>query len=662
MNWTNYLRGVVLLLFLPATVSAISVADSLYQELKRAQPDTNKVILLNKLCWEYRTSNPAKAYEYSYAAIELAGKLHYDRGLANAWNRLGVVYYRQSNFVEATKALLTAIEYWDKLHDKRGKAKSLSNLGNVFSEQRNNDKALEYYLKAVELMRESGQQNELATFYINIGTIYVEQEKLGQARDFFIEALKISRRTGDLAQQAQLMNNLGATLGRMRRFDEAIDYHKQAIAINEKIPDKAELANCYLNLAVIYYETQKTAEAARCLATAEEFAREVDYKSGLRDIYKVFAKVYEANKQYETALLYQRKYSGLSDSLLSEENSIRVNELDARYQSAQKERELESKQLEIEKQQETERQNTWYLYIALGGIFLLLVLAGVIIAAFVQKQNSSFKLAIQKNEIEKKNIELRRKNKDILDSITYSKRIQDSMLPDDDLIRSLLPESFVFYKPRDIVSGDFFWMEKWGDTTLVAAADCTGHGVPGALMSMVGNNLLSQATNVYGLDRPGAVLQRVNKGVKATLRQRADSYQLFDGMDIALVAIRFEEMTAVFAGAHNPMWLVRRGQLQEFAATKQAIDGHVSEEKIFIDHEIALEKGDMIYLFTDGYADQFGGPNGKKFKYAPFKTLLCSIAHLPVADQQHQLRIMLETWQGGLEQVDDILVIGIRIT
>ncbi len=658
----NVILRVLLLLLIPAAVYGRTVADSLYQELKRASPDTNKVILLNKLCWEYRTSNPARAYEYSYQAIELAGKLQYDRGLANAWNRLGVVYYRQGNYVEATTALLKAISYWDKLSDKRGKAKSLSNLGNVFSEQRNYDKALEYYLKAVELLRETGQQDELSTFYINIGTIYVEQNKLGQARDFFLEALKIARRTGNVSQQAQLLNNLGATLGRMARFEEALDYHRQAISINEKIPDKAELANCYLNIAVVYFEQKNTAEAARNLAEAERYAREIDYKSGLTNIYRLYAKVYEAGGQFENALRFQKKYSALSDSLLSEENSIRITELDARYKSEQQERELEKKQLAMEKLEANDRQMNYYLYAALGGIILLLLIAGLIITAFVQKKNSNFRLAMQKAEIEKKNTELSIKNKDILDSITYSKRIQDAMLPDPESIRVLLPESFVFFRPRDIVSGDFFWMEKWGETTLVAVADCTGHGVPGALMSMVGNNLLSQAANVYGLDRPSAILQRVNKGVQYTLRQRNENGALNDGMDMALLAIRHGEMKATFAGANNPMWLVRRGQLFEYAATKQAIDGQVDEAKKFIDHEIVLEKGDMIYLFTDGFADQFGGPAGKKFKYAPMKQLLTAVAHEPAAEQYHHLRRALEAWQGGLEQVDDILVMGIRIT
>jgi serine phosphatase RsbU (regulator of sigma subunit) len=226
----------------------------------------------------------------------------------------------------------------------------------------------------------------------------------------------------------------------------------------------------------------------------------------------------------------------------------------------------------------------------------------------------------------------------------------------------LLPDSFILYKPKDIVSGDFYWIEEWGSQVLVAAADCTGHGVPGAFMSIVGNNLLQQAVFNYGLSRPFLILNNVNKSISRMLHQSEETSTVKDGMDIALLSIDFKKQVLEFAGAFNPLWILRNGAFKEIGGDKHPVGAFIGEElKQFTHREMPLEKGDLLYIFTDGYADQFGGPKGKKFKYKQLQQQLLACSHLPMSGQKESLDKVIEEWKGPLEQVDDILIIGIKI-
>jgi ligand-binding sensor domain-containing protein/serine phosphatase RsbU (regulator of sigma subunit) len=271
-------------------------------------------------------------------------------------------------------------------------------------------------------------------------------------------------------------------------------------------------------------------------------------------------------------------------------------------------------------------------------------------------------LSEEKEKLQKAYSEIDEKNKDITDSIHYAKRIQEAILPPDSLIKQLLPESFVFYKPKDIVSGDFYWLEQWGPQTLIAAVDCTGHGVPGAFMSIVAHNILTQTVNVLGLAKPSLILNETNTQLSKKLNQDPEEATVRDGMDIALCAINYKKNIMEFAGANNPLWIIRNGQVIEVNGDKFPVGAFVGEElQLFTNHEWELQAGDMIYIFTDGFADQFGGPKGKKFKYKSFQELLLQIHQKPMQEQRSILETTNAEWQGDLEQVDDILIIGIKV-
>lgn len=269
----------------------------------------------------------------------------------------------------------------------------------------------------------------------------------------------------------------------------------------------------------------------------------------------------------------------------------------------------------------------------------------------------------QKEEIELQSRKLEVLYKHVTDSIRYAKRLQEAILPPMTIVHNLLPESFILYKPKDIVSGDFYWLNDKAGKVVIAAVDCTGHGVPGAFMSIVGNNMLNQIMREKPLTDAASILDELNIQAAKNINQNPEEGAVRDGMDLSLCVVDPQNKTIDYAGANNPIYIFRNKQFTEIKADKMPI-GYLDDlkQRRFTNHRIELEPGDTVYIFSDGYADQFGGPKGKKFMVNQFRNLLASIHHLPLSEQQDVLERTIENWRGGLEQVDDILVIGFRLS
>lgn len=268
----------------------------------------------------------------------------------------------------------------------------------------------------------------------------------------------------------------------------------------------------------------------------------------------------------------------------------------------------------------------------------------------------------QKEEIEEKTKELEILFKQVTDSIHYAKRIQEAILPPNNLVKQILPESFVLYKPKDIVSGDFYWIDKKNDWCYFAAVDCTGHGVPGAFMSIVGYNLLKDILKNTESIEPSVIMDKMNDGVATTLHTNTTSgKQTKDGMDMTLCALNYNTLELQFSGAFNPLYIIRNNELIQHKADKFPVGMFIGEKQNFTNNLIQLQKGDSVYIFSDGYADQFGGPRGKKFMAGNFRQLLVNVSKLPIEKQKATLNQTIEEWRGNLEQVDDILIIGVQV-
>lgn len=309
----------------------------------------------------------------------------------------------------------------------------------------------------------------------------------------------------------------------------------------------------------------------------------------------------------------------------------------------------------------------------LFGMIFIVIISIVIVQAYRSKNKSNLLLAEQKKQIEEQKYLVEEKNQEIIDSINYAKRIQSAILPPDEMVAEYFPQSFIFYAPKDIVAGDFYWMNTTKNEVLIAAADCTGHGVPGALVSVVCNNSLNRSVNEFKISEPGKILDKTRELVIAEFEKSKEEVK--DGMDIALISLQLyasnyfdsdqENSLGVqlkYAGAHNPLWLVRKGatEVEEIKANKQPI-GKFDQPQPYETHALELHKGDTFYLFSDGFADQFGGEKGKKFKSSNFKKLLLSIQDLNIEEQKTAIVKAFEDWKGNFEQLDDVCVIGVRV-
>jgi serine phosphatase RsbU (regulator of sigma subunit) len=284
---------------------------------------------------------------------------------------------------------------------------------------------------------------------------------------------------------------------------------------------------------------------------------------------------------------------------------------------------------------------------------------------FEQKRNLELQIAYGEIEIQRNLITI--KNKEITDSITYAKRIQEAILPSDTKMKDLFPDSFVIYNPKDILSGDFYWATKIlykdnEENLLVALADCTGHGVPGALLSIVGHNFLRLCEIEASVTNPSQALFFLNQGMCETLQQKTGENSIKDGMDISFVSLNLKRKKIQFSGANHSMYIIRNGVMLEIRGDRHPIGSfYEGDEKLFTNHELDLVKGDQVYLFTDGYGDQFGGPLGKKFRQQAFKQLLVSIVDLPLIEQREVIVKKFDEWKGDLEQLDDVCIFSVKI-
>lgn len=645
----------------PATV------DSLKKVLATQEEDTGKVKTLNRLSWALRSSDPATALNYAEQARALAEKTNFDKGRGDSYNNIGVIHYRRGEYIDAIKAHLQALSIRERIGDKQGMVLSYINLGNVYSDQNNNELALTHYSNAADLINTLNDKSRLPTVYLNIGAIYMSQKNYAKGLEYCRHAKDEAEKNGDKEIEALALNNIGFVYETQENFTGAMDAYQLSYELCETLGNQTGMVDAAINIGSLYRTRKQYPHALEWHFKAEAMARESEYLEGIRVLYEEVSKDYAEMGQYEDALKYHIRFKEVSDSLFNDENSSRINELTNRWQGERRERVLMEKEQELARRTETEKRAQQRVVIIGIGAFLLLIFAGYVLYAWQRNRRANVLLAAQNQVIERKNEELGIKNKDITDSIIYSRRIQRAMLPSLTKMEQHLPDSFVLYRPRDIVSGDFYWVEPWGNEILIAAGDCTGHGVPGALLSVVGLNLLNQALQVYGISKPAPILHSLNKGMQQTLGQHETTspapglFQVNDGMDIALLSIDRKNYRAEFAGANNPVWLLRNGVITEFRGNRQAIGQQAHAAASFDNHTIDLRPGDALYLFTDGYADQFGGPNGKKFKIAHLRQLLTFIGHRPMAEQKQLLEQELDQWRGQHEQVDDILLIGIRI-
>ncbi len=588
------------------------------------------------------------------------------KAIAAAYNNIASLYLTLGEYDKAIENNLNSLKAKEEIGDSLGIARSLTNIGNSYESMNNYTMALKFQKEAFEMMKLLKNEHGIGASYNNLGNVYLKIKQYAKSRVCFENSIVIRKKLGDLQNLAGSYNNLGELFFMQDDYVSAKKNFEEALALVENSSDTYTKAALLINLAETYRRTDNHQKALEFFKMGIENAQ----KAGLLDLemsaYDGMAKMYSSKKEYEKAYQYLKKYTALNDSIFKTENSKRVAELQAKYDDAHKSKEIESlrkekvlselqasrKELELQKQ-----KNIKYLFIA--GSLLLFVSGGFVYSRYRLKNKINHQLEFQNHQIAEK-------NKDITNSILYAKRIQEAIFPTKEMVNRLIPNSFILYKPKDIVSGDFYFIDEKNGLQFFAVVDCTGHGVPGALVSVVGFNGLNRCLNEFNLWKPNEILEKLSRIVNETFRQTYEESKVKDGMDISLCAIDRNKNKLYFAGANNPMWLIRKTgeqwELQEVKADKQPVGAFIGDvQQPFTFHEIDLKKGDRLYLFTDGFADQFGGPKGKKYKYHQQANKFLELALTPIRDQSEILNKAFEDWRGDLEQIDDVCIVGIEI-
>jgi tetratricopeptide (TPR) repeat protein len=599
--------------------------------------------------------NYKEALEYMFKGVKMKEQIGDKKGMCSGYNNIGNIYQDQANYAEALRYQLKSLKIREELKDKIGIEMAYNNIGNVVLAQGKSDDALLYYHKSLKIGEELNDLLGIGSANANMGNIYLSLKNYREARICFFKSLKAREQIDDKRGLAETFNDIGSAYFLEKKTEEALIYHLKSFRIYEKTGDKKGIAEACGGIANCYTEKRDYENALHYCDQMLMLAKELNYREGIRDAYGNLSNMYKKQKQFEKALLYTNLYDAIKDSLLNTENFKQVSELNTRYETDKKEKEI----LLLTKDQELNariiKQQQLIRWGLIGGVILLFISIFSIYRRYRFKQKANNLLKTQNKEIGEKNML-------ITDSIDYAKTIQEAVLPTTDKIHNLFPQSFILNKPKSIVSGDFYWVNKIGEQLICAVADCTGHGVPGAFMSLLGYNMLENEIKKNATVEPALILDNLNKQIIKSL-SKEENEVIKHGMDISLISIDQVSNLLHYAGAHNAIYIVRNMQLTELKADKKGIGFmEKSGSDHFTNQTFQLKKDDMIYLHTDGFPDQKGGPDKKKFFYQPFKELLVSISQLDMLIQKERLDVAHVQWMGEkMDQTDDILIMGIRI-
>lgn len=592
---------------------------------------------------------------------------------ANNLSKAAFILWESNRLYDAIDVFQKSADLYKKLEDFFNLRNVYSNIGLLYSDLQDIISAKEYFEKGLELSRQLGQRERIASGLIDLAYLSSALGNFDESNSGLQEALDIALSLNNLRLLLNIYGLMASNHKSLNNIAESIDYQDKYQIIYRRLQEQTERS-------II---SQREVKTLATLKTAQEEVRKQDIELELRNL-----RIKAAQDNLERA----------AAEALQRESQIKLLEQEKELQDAKiKEQELEKREAEaIFKHQEAVKQRQQTVMYA---VIIFLILSVIIVIAlyrrYMDNKRSNIILEEQNAQIIEKSMELEvamnrieKQNTQIKQSINYAKGIQQAMVPSVQLLQAYLPESFIFWKPRDVVSGDFYWFRQVdmkfdlkqifgheqgvayteaeeeenlsnANKLLLAAVDCTGHGVPGAFMSMIGNNLLEEITN-KGISRPDIVLEQLHFGVRSALKQNLTGNK--DGMDLALCLIDKKAKTLTYAGANNPLVYIKNGEIIHLKGTNCAIGGAHTELPEFELHEIALDSPTYFYMFSDGFVDQFGGPDGRKFLIKKFKDLLLAIHDMPFSEQENILRVTLDGWMGeSFPQIDDILVMGFLI-
>jgi tetratricopeptide (TPR) repeat protein/serine phosphatase RsbU (regulator of sigma subunit) len=578
--------------------------------------------------------------------IETEKTLGNNKELSATYNNLAVSYFKSRQFDKALEVLEEGIRIDESTDYTYGLAVAYNNRGNVRFEQGQTDQSLADYRKALGYKQAIGDARSTAITLYNIGNVFAGSEQIDSARAYYDRSLDLAEKAGDIQVMHANYRAISALLSTKDGCAEPLEYYKLYASLRFSVNENKELKQlCEEREKYILEQFSKNASLSEDLAMLEELRTE--------DLFAINLLQEDLRRErHQSALEIETRQQEIA--LLSKDKQL----------------------LEVEKgQAEAESEKKTYLLVGAGaaGLLVMGLLLQAVRSARRARRDKAL-IAEQKKQVEGQKELVEEKNKEILDSITYARRLQTAILPPAGFIQSLLTDSFLMYQPKDIVAGDFYWVEKMDRHIYFAVADCTGHGVPGAMVSVVCSNALERAVREFQLRETGQILDKVRELVIDTFRKSED--QVKDGMDIALCRYDTLMKELQFSGANNPLWVVRKrvsGEnidkelvqsethyILETKADKQPVGQHTAQVP-FTTHRMQLRQDDTIILFSDGYADQFGGEKGKKLKLFNLKQIIFANHTRGMKHLHTTLVKEFDRWKGDFEQIDDVCIMGVRV-
>ncbi len=645
----NFFKRIIYFLVVIQFFSCPAISQSVTKE------DSLFVLSYINKSYKFKHSNIDSSNYYvdiAYQRVKYSNSL-YLKTLTTV--ELAISAQNMAEYKKSAEYFREAIILAEKLNNKKLLTQVYTGFGNLFAIQKQYNQAKEYYNKAIKISQEINDTRKVSVILMNLANIEYNiacsNKNFRKCDSVYTEAYNWATLAQDTGQQIRCLGNWALALSDDEKFDASLDKLTRAIVL-------ANLVNHESDLVYLYYYLGRTYELMELHEKAmEAFHKSVELAVKFKDIeflsenYYCMAEANYAMGNYKEAFDYFKKYKSTEDTVSSKEIANELNAIKTKYDTDKKQQEIALLKANANKDRITKISLT-------AGTILLIFLGFLLLNRYRLKSKTNALL-------EKQNQIISEKNKDISDSINYAKKIQDAILPDDTDIQEIFPESFVVSLPKDVVSGDFYWCTQYKNYKLFAVADCTGHGVPGAFMSMIGNTLLNQIVIERHIIKPNLILDELRKEIIKVLKQGEDRLNK-DGMDISIICIDSEKNTLEIACANNPVWIVRKDtngsvSLIEIKPDKQPI-GYISKNQTaFSLHTMQLCTDDVIYQFSDGYADQFGGNQGKKFKYNQLKELLVDIHGTSMILQAEKLKTQFIDWKGQLDQIDDVLLTGIKI-
>lgn len=550
----------------------------------------------------------------------------------------------------------------EELNDHELSTLFLRNIGVNYTKMQSFANAEKKLKRAIRISKKYGDTVGIIYGYMSLGNAYKAQDKYELASNSYMTSLDMAEITQNKRALAGNYNNIASNLNKQDRFEEAIEYYFKAIPINKASGNKLWESYNYNNLGNVYSSLGKFQLALKFQLMSYELKVEMNDKEGMVTSYINLAESYRDLGDYKKAAEFYDLYTESFQSSLLEQNLLNLNELSAKYEDEKKMeriaqmdtlRQLDS--LKIIASNESIRKGKSLQRSMWGGVILLVLFSTYLIYSIRQKKKVNSELSETQDK-------LSQKNKDLTDSINYAKHIQENILTSTQVMRDEFDETLIIYKPKDIVSGDFYWFKSFEKSFVFALADCTGHGVPGAFMSLICTSAINAVTSDAATKSPGNALSQIDTIVNQTLNGASDGKgkTLADGMDVALCSINRETGVLQYSGAYRPLIVIRNGEIMRFRGDKFSIGGGAFRKKEFTEHQIQLETNDIVYLFSDGFPDQFGGERGKKLKIRPFLKVVSELHSKPLQEQEELLNSFLASWMDGYEQLDDISVIAVR--